>query len=347
MSSGSEEKTLPPTARKLRQARRRGEFARSREIVTAMVTLTAFAMLFLSAPVLMDRFADAIRATALLEDLPFADALGQLTSRLAWVGVEVLVPFAVLLAGTATLTGIISNGGLVFSMHPILPKLERLDPAKGFGRLFKLRSLVELLKSGLKLSAVLVTFMLLIRNALNTLVQQPACGLPCLPNAVRAIFLPLVVACCGIFLVLGLFDLGVQRWLFRREMRMTRSEHKRDHKDSEGNPQLMAERRKEQREVGRLGAKTGIRHATFVIRSAETALAFRYITPEVTVPILVARMSGDQARLMLAEARRLDLPIVFDEQAMNALLGRVQLGKMVPQATFPFIIQCMRTAGIV
>ena len=330
--SGSEAKTLPATP--------------SKEIVTAMVTLTAFITLFLSAPILFDRFADALRMAALLEDQPLAAALRTLAPRLAWISLEGLGPLLVLLAAVAALTGVVSNGGLVFAAHPILPKLERLDPIKGLGRLFKLRNLVELLKNLLKLAVVLTTCALLVWDALNALMQQPACGMQCVPGVLRAVFLPLLIACCGIFLILGLLDIGVQQWLFRREMRMTRSEHKRERKDAEGDPLLQAQRRKERRDAGRQGTPTGLRHATFVIRSAEAALAFRYAKPDATVPVLVARAGSGNAHLMAAEARRLGVPVVFDPQAVDAVSGRVQIGKMIPQAAFPVVIQCMRTAGV-
>lgn len=346
MSGSSEEKALPPTPRKLRQARHRGEVARSKELVTAVVTMTAFGTLAFTVPRAFERFDDALRAAAALEDQPFGAALRLLLPRLAWTGLEVLGPLLVLVVGMAALTGVASNGGLVFAAGQVAPKFERLDPVKGFGRLFKLRSLVELAKSGLKLAVVGGVCALMLRDALGALVQQPACGLACLPGIVRDALLPLLAGCCGVFLALGLLDVALQRWLFRRDMRMTRSEHKRDRKDSEGNPELLAQRKKERREDAQLGARTGIKHATFVIQSRDAALAFRYVRGDTNVPVLVARASQEGAPQLAAEARRRGLPVVFDPEAAAAIAGTVQVGRMIPRAAFAPAIKCMKEAGV-
>jgi len=345
--SDSEEKVLPPTPRKLRQARQRGEIARSKEIVTAVVTLTAFGTLFLSVPALFDRFGEILRTTAALEDRPLAEAFQLLMPRLGWAGLEVLGPLLVLMAGLAVLTGIVSNGGLVFAADPVMPRFDRLNPVEGFRRLFKLRSLVELGKSLLKLAVVMGICTLLLREALNALMQQPACGMACLPGVIRAVSLPLVADCCGAFLVLGLLDIAVQRWLFRRDMRMTRSEHKRDRKNEQGSPEMLARRRKEQQEDAKLGARTGLRNATFVIQSRDAALAFRYVKGDINVPILVARAGEDSARQLVAEATRKSIPVVFDPEAVVAIAGRVQIGKMIPRVAFAPVIGCMRVAGLI
>lgn len=346
MSGGSEERTLPPTARKLRQARRRGEVARSRELVTAVVTLAAAGALAWTGPRAFEQFGDAVGAAASLEGEPFGAALRLLLPRLAWAGLEALGPLLVLVVGAALLAGTVSNGGLVFATSQVAPKFERLDPVKGFGRLFKLRSLLELAKSALKLAVVLGVCAVLLRAAVGALVQVPACGLGCLPGVLRGALLPLLAGCCGAFLLLGLLDVGLQRWLFRRDQRMTPSEHKRDRRDSEGNPELLARRKRERQEEAQLGARTGVRQATFVVRSREVALALRYVRGETNVPILVARAGADRAPGLAAEARRRGVPVVFDPEATAAIAGAAQVGRMIPRAVFVHAIKCMKEAGV-
>ena len=345
MSGGSEERNLQPTPRKLRQARRRGEIARSKELVTAVTTAAAFGTLALTLPRAFDRFADTLRTTAALEGEPFIVALRLLAPRVAWAGLEVLGPLLVLVVGAALLAGIVGNGGLVFAAGQVAPKLERLDPVKGLGRLFKLRSLVELLKSAVKLAVVLGVSAIMLRQAVGALVQQPACGLACLPGILREALLPLLGGCCGAFFLLGLFDVALQRWLFRRDQRMTRSEQKRDRKDSEGNPELQARRKRERQQDAQLGARTGMRHATFVVRSRSEALAFRYVRGDTNVPVLVARAKVQGAPEFAAEARRRGLPVVFDQEAAAAA-STVQVGRMIPRTAFAPLIRCMREAGV-
>lgn len=346
MSSG-EEKSLPPTLRKLRQARQRGELARSKELVTAVVTVATLACLFMSVPKLSSSFSDALRAAAALEGQSFTAALGTLGPRLAWAAAEFLVPLLALVVAAAVVTGAISNGGLVFAMDQIMPKLERLDPLKGFGRLFKLRNLIELGKSTLKLAVVMAACSLLLRDTVNALVQQPACGLPCVPGLVRSMLQPLLVSCCSIFLFLGLLDLALQRWLFKRELRMTRTEHKRDRKDADGDPELSSRRRKERSEDAQVGVPTGIKNATFVIQSRDTVLAFRYVRGRTGVPVLVARAGLEGSGPLASEARRRGIPVVFDPEAVLLLAKVVQIGKLSPRTAFGPLVRVMRQAGLI
>ena len=223
--------------------------------------------------------------------------------------------------------------------------MERLDPIAGFGRLFSLRNLTDLIKSVLKVILIGSVAGATIAFSLQDLVEQPSCGLLCAAPTLRGLLRPLLVAACGFFVVLGAFDIGLQRWLFAREMRMTKTEQKRERKEINGDPLIKSQHRQEQRAAARLAVRTGLRNATFVVRSADLVLAFRYTAPDALVPVLVARAMADGAPVMLDEARAARLPIVLDVEAARALAS-LKVGQMVGKASFTLVIGCMRQAGI-
>jgi type III secretion protein U len=208
-----------------------------------------------------------------------------------------------------------------------------------------LKGLVDLVKILLKLILVLGVCVVLIRSTLQALVQQPTCGLGCVPAVLHGLLTPLILACCGFFLLVGLLDIGIQRWLFRRDMRMTRTEQKRERKDTDGNPLIKRAHRREQRAMQK-AVRTGLRNATFLIRGPEIAVAMRYAKPDAEVPALVAKASGPAAEMMIEEARALGLPSVLDAETAAALLSRLQVGRPVTQDLFPPVILCMRRAGL-
>ena len=220
--------------------------------------------------------ASPLIAVAALEGQPFPVALSLLGPRLAWAGGEILGPFLLTVIVAAVLSGVASTGGLVLSGDTVMLKLERIDHVKGFARLFNLRSVVELAKSLVKLAIVCAAAALVMRDALPALVELPGCGVTCAGGVMRALLRPFLLGCSGVFLLLAFPDVRVQRWLFRRDQRMTRSEHKRDNRDAEGDPDVRQRRRKERDEDAQLGIRTGMRHATFVIQGRTIALAFRY-----------------------------------------------------------------------
>jgi type III secretion protein U len=339
----SEEKTLPPSAKKLREARKKGQIAHSKEAITAAVTATAFGYLLFRFRPLFDQLSDGLLVVPGLYDRPFASAVTILLGRLGTDVALAVAPLVGLLVVVAILSNIVVNGGILFAIDPILPKAERLNPVAGIKRMFGMKNLIELVKSIFKASAVGILTYVIITGALQTLVEIPVCGLRCAAPVLGKLLLPLLLTSAGLFLLLGGLDIGLQRWLFRREMRMTKSEQKRERKESDGDPMIKRWRVQDRRSSGQ---KTGLRNATFLIRSADIVLAMRYAPPDALVPTLVARGTGDGALLILDEARTLNLPVVFDAAAVALVAPRLKVGRMITQDMFQPMIGCMHEAGV-
>jgi flagellar biosynthesis protein FlhB len=157
-----------------------------------------------------------------------------------------------------------------------------------------------------------------------------------------ALLTPLLLTSAGLLLLLGGLDIGLQHWLFRREVRMTKSEQKRERKESLGDPTIKRWRRQDQRAHA---AKTGLRNATFLIRSADTVLAMRYAAPDAMVPILVARGTLDGATALLEHAKTLNLPVVFDAATVAMIGQRLKVGRMIAPDMFRPLISCMHGRG--
>ena len=339
----SEEKSLPPSAKKLREARKKGQIAHSKEAITALVTGTAFGYLLIRFPALFRQLSDGLLAVPGLYDQPFSVASATLMGR---VGVDValaVVPLIGLLAAVAVLGNIVVNSGIVVAIDPILPKMERLDPVAGLKRMFETKSFVELVKAIFKVAMLGIVTYVIISDAVQSLVEVPVCGLRCAAPIFGTLLTPLLLTSAGLLLLLGGLDIGLQRWLFRREMRMTKSEQKRERKEIQGDPTIRQWRRQDQR--GR-AAKTGLRNATFLIRSPDTVLAMRYAAPDAMVPILVARGTQDGASALLDQAKALNLPVVFDAAAVTMIGRRLKVGRMIAPDMFEPLISCMHEAGV-
>ena len=343
---GSEEKSLPPSAKKLRDARKKGQVASGRDFVAAAGSAAALGYVALRGPALLDSARALMGDAAGLAVQPWQEALPALLSRIIWIAAGFVLPLLCLVLACVLAAALVANGGFLVSAEPLAPKIERIDPVAGLGRIFALRNMVDALKTLVKFAVVGITAAILLRSALRPLAELPACGLGCVPALTRALFGPLLVAAVLLFLVLGGLDLGLQRFLFRREMRMTRSEQKRERKEAEGNPLIKSAHRQEQRAAMRSHVRTGVRNATFVIRGERLALALRYAPPDVLVPVLVARASGESAAALVEEASRADLPSVLDPEVATLLSTRMQVGGLLPRELFTPVIACMREAGV-
>jgi type III secretion protein U len=339
----SEEKALPPSEKKLQDARKKGQVPQHKEMVTAAVTVASFSYLMLRAPGLAVSFQARLAALPDTYDLPFTTAVGTVAGRLSVEAIAALLPLIGLIVIVAVATNLVINAGPVFSLDPITPKPEHINPIKGFERMFSLRNLLELVKSVFKLAVVTLLVFQLIEGALQVLVEIPACGLSCGMSVLGALLKRLFLVMAGLFLVLGALDIGIQKWLFMRDQRMTQTEQKRERKDTQGDPEIKKQQRRE-RQVG--GAKTGLSNATFAIRSASAVLAMRYTTSDAPVPVLVARGTEDGVNPLLAELRSLGVPVVFDSAAVDRILPRLKVGEPISNELFQPVIECMRAAGV-
>jgi type III secretion protein U len=343
VSDSSEEKTLPASDKKLREARAKGQVPQGKEMVTAAVTAASFGYLVLRAPDLVVSFEAGLASLPNNYDLPFTTAIGTVARRLSVEAFAAVLPLIGLVVIVVMVTNLVINGGLVVSLDPISPDADHINPVAGFKRMFTLRNVLELLKSIFKLAVVIFLVFRLIEGALQASVEIPACGLSCGFSALGALLKRLLMIMAGLFLVLGALDIGIQKWLFMRDQRMTLTEQKRERKDSDGDPEIKKRHRRD-RQVG--GPKTGLSNANFAIRSTTVVLAMRYTTSDAPVPVLVARAVESGVDPLLVELRLLGVPIVFDSAAVGSISPELKVGDVISKEMFQPVIECMRAAGV-
>ena len=176
----------------------------------------------------------------------------------------------------------------------------------------------------------------LVLFGLETLVKGPVCGPECIAFSFGSMVKPLFIAFALIFLLFALFDVGLQRWLFLRDQRMTKTEFKRERKDMEGDPMLRQERMRQRREFADGSTMPiGIKNATVLIADGQSSVVgLRYVKGETPVPALVCKGRNDRAIQLVATARQLYLPVVEEPELTKALLKNGNLGEFVDQAYF-------------
>jgi type III secretion protein U len=346
MADGSsEEKQHPASAKKLRDARRRGEVPQSRDLM-AGVTLTATVLyLFLAWPALHRRLFALVDAVAEQSGSPEHGAL-PIAERAGEALLAFLLPLVVATIGVIIFAGATATLGVVFAPERIQPRFERLDPASGFRRLMSMRSLLEFGKSLAKIILILSTFAVVLRSFLPRLFMEPPCGAACLGPSLLAVLRPLAVAAALLLLVIGVTDMILQRRLFLRDQRMTTSERKREYKDMEGDPHLQQERRRLRREMAE-GGPAGLAHASFIISDGQRIVALRFNREDSPVPVIVARTVGEGATKLYAEAQALGLPVVRDDSLIEALSAGPGVGERIAPALFTPVAGHLVQLGLV
>ncbi|MEM8948500.1 MAG: EscU/YscU/HrcU family type III secretion system export apparatus switch protein [Pseudomonadota bacterium] len=332
----SEEKSLPASEKKLRDSRKKGQVSQSNDMVIGMGTVAILAYVWLAWESIQTNLATLLILPTDTYDMPFMQAVDRIWRQSFELSVLIVMPLIVIIILVSILTNVAVMRGFIFSTEPIKPKGEKINPVSGFKRIFSLKNFVELVKSLLKTVLLSAAAIVLVLFGLETLVKGPVCGTECIAYAFSSLVKPLFIAFALIFLLFAMLDVGVQRWLFLRDMRMTKTEFKRERKDLEGDPMLRQERMRQRREYADgTTMPIGIKNATVLIADGQTSVVgLRYIKGETPVPALVCKGRNDRAVQLVAMARQLYLPVVDEPELTQALLKNGNLGEFVDQVYF-------------
>ncbi|MEL6477494.1 MAG: EscU/YscU/HrcU family type III secretion system export apparatus switch protein [Pseudomonadota bacterium] len=339
----SEEKSYDASPQKLRKAREKGQLWQSRDVVTTLATIAAVGYLWMVIDGAGDALTGVFDAAFRSLDLSFDQALPSVVSA-GWDAVlDIVLPMIGMVVAIVVIAKVAISGGLVFATEPIVPKFDKIDPVSGFKRLFGAQGFVNFFLSGLKLIALVLALAIVLPFALEPMILSAGAGLDGTLSTFDAVLTRLIVVMMAIMIVIAIADLLIQRHMFLREMMMTRTEMKQEHKDQDGDPQIRSRRRQLARRA--LEKPSGLRLATFIITDgSDLAIALRYVDGETAVPIVVARAKGDSVRTLLTrapdEAKQFDHPIA-------GRLTKVEPGDYVPPDQVAELAKCMRSAGVV
>ncbi|TLX56885.1 translocation protein in type III secretion system, RhcU [Stutzerimonas nosocomialis] len=349
MAEPSEEKSQPASQKKLRDARQKGQVAKSQDMVSAMSLLGCTLCLVVLVPRAEAQLRELIDLAALIYVEPFATVWPRLLDSAQQLVLALTLPLFAVTLGTSVLTNVITMGGALFSVEPVKPDFQRINPADGLKRIFSMRNLVEFLKGLFKVVALASAFYVVGRLALQALLSSSACGAGCIEATFHALLTPLVVTVILAFLLVGGLDILMQRWLFGRDMRMTRSEHKRERKDVEGDPLIKRERNRLRQQMQALGtARVGVAQATLMVAGADGWLVgLRYVRGETPVPVVVCRAEGEQARALLAEASALGIAQALNPDLAARIARQARPGDPVPDTTFQEVADLLVAARLI
>ena len=337
------EKTEQPTAKRLRDARERGQVARSRELGSAAVMIVGSGALLLGGGSLAGGFGRLLRGglsvdRALLSD-PSAMARGL---GAATVGaLTTLLPFfaAVIAAAVIAPLGL---GGWVFSGEALVPDFSRLNPATGLGRVFGLTGLSELVKALLKLvvvGAVAVWAGWWLARDAAALGAMPV--VPGLGRAAHLLALAMLLMSAGLVVVAAV-DAPLQWWLVRRQLRMTREEIREELKETDGRPEVKARLRELQRRLSKRRMMEAVPTADVVVTNpTHYAVALKYEALRMKAPRVVAKGRDLVAVEIRRRAEEARVPLFEAPALARVLYGSTDVGREIPPGLYLAVAQVL------
>jgi flagellar biosynthetic protein FlhB len=343
MSEGQEQnRTEEATPFKLQKAREKGMVARGMDLgfVAGLIGFAAFATM--AGAQLIVLLTGTMRR-ALTSGIGAANdpqAAASLGGRLLWPLLTPIALFGVTLLAVVLLIEIVQLRGLSFSAFPLKPDFTRLNPAKGFKRIFSMRALKEAIKAFLKTAVYTTVAFMVIRSAVdeNAIRITDAASLTRVLHAegIRLLLIFIVVA--AIFAVI---DQVLARGEFRKQMRMSRRDVTRESKEREGDPrqkskrkQLHAEFVKQSKGLGNLPGSD-----LMIVNPRHFAVALSYRPGEMEAPRVTAKAADRQALQLKAAARQHGIPIFEVPALARAIFRETEMGQTIAPTQYHAVAQ--------
>jgi flagellar biosynthesis protein FlhB len=337
------EKTEPASARRLEQAREEGQVPQSRELMAFLVMASSAGGLWALSGWFVHRGENVMRMGLMLDRQDAFDthAIGANLLAMGSEALTTLAPFFLATIVAALLTPFLL-GGFVFSPKVLTLKFDRLDPLKGVKRMFSWQSIAEMVKGILKamlLGGIVFWVVLNERDNLFALLGQPLEA--ALPSFGRMLIYAFIGFVAGLA-VIALIDVPFQLWRYYAGLRMTREELRQEMKELEGDPQLKARIRSQQREVARRRMMSEVPKADVVVTNpTHFAVALKYDSTKMGAPQVVAKGMNLVAQKIRELADENKVPVVELPPLARALHRHVEVGAAVPAALYTAVAEVM------
>ncbi|MBB3293793.1 type III secretion protein U [Mitsuaria sp. BK045] len=338
----SGEKTEEPTKKKLDDARKKGQSPKSQDVNAALGLVGLLIVLIVMAESTLDQLSGLI-VRALREGVVAKsnEELLALTVDITRSGFLATLPFVAVSVALGVIASF-AQVGFNLSFEPLNLQFDKLNPAEGVKKLFSVRSIIDFLKMVAKAIALGAVLWVMIRGLVPLLVGAAyfdAVGVGVL--GWKAL-IKLISAGCLVFIIVGPVDFGLQLWLFKRDQKMSKDEIKREHKESEGDPQLKGKRKEIAHEMATSPPEQRVPGSTVVVTNpTHYAVALRYEPGETPLPVIVAKGMDAEALRIRAIAEKSGVPIVGNPPLARAL-HKLPVDDAIPEELFEAVAAVLR-----
>lgn len=337
------EKVLPASPQKKRRAREEGNIAKSQDLNSAAALAAALVAMWLLGTHMFTGMAAATRyyLGALLEHGPHRMPLQSLALRAVSDVALCVVPFMLVML-TAGLAINLAQVGFLFTAKPLIPKLDRLNFISGFRKFFTLRTLVELVKSLMKLAVVGALVVMAIRARMDEFPLLMELSPGALVYAVAGMIFSMWWRIVLAMIVIGVLDYGFQWWQREQDLRMTRQEASEELKELEGDPQIKRRIRQLQRQIAMQRMMAEVPKADVIITNpTQYAVALRYDMATMSAPVLVAKGARLLAQRIRDIAAENDVPIVQKPELAQTIYRTLDIGQRIPENLFHAVAEVL------
>lgn len=341
------EKTEPATQKKLDDARKEGQVAKSKEIVNAAFLVGVFYMLQFTIGTIGEGLIDTFNENYSI--IPnYANRESMTISTATKVFENAMWDILLICAPILLVTVFIAFFGDFVQVRwrptakPITPKFNRISPVSGFKRIFSVQSLINLLKSMAIVAICLYIIYGEIVDNFNGIVNVYEISLEAALVFAGEMVFGVATKISLLYLIIGVIDLIYQRRKFNEDMKMTKQEVKDEFKNTEGDPTIKQQQRRRMREASQRRMMQKLPEADVVITNpTHFAVAIKYDLSIADAPVVLAKGEDYLAMKIKEIARENDVEIVENKPLARALYASVDVGEKIPQELYQAVAEVL------
>ncbi|MCK8496181.1 MULTISPECIES: type III secretion system export apparatus subunit SctU [Myxococcus] len=342
MSDDSGDKTEEPSQKKLDDSRKKGQVWKSKDLSGVAVLVVGLS----AVKATWDNLEKELSSLFLFsfDHMARGGDLSDATGQLLYLGVRalLLVTLPVLLGG-AVIGGLMEflQVGSLFTMDPLMPKLDKLNPLAGLKNMFSKKSLVELLKNLIKISVTAYVVYGVVRDAMPMVLETVRQDTHTIMVIMGELVTRVAARVALLFVIFAIFDVWWQRKSFMKDMMMSKDDVKKEYKESEGDPHHKAKRKEFHQEIMEGQQMEAVRDADVIVTNPDhVAVALKYDREKDGAPRVLAKGVDHKAERIKGIAREQEVPTLRNVPLAHALL-RVEVGHEVPEELYDAVAEVL------
>jgi flagellar biosynthetic protein FlhB len=334
-------KTEPATPRRRQEARNSGQVAKSQDLAAAALLVGSLLLLRLLGPDMWRRMLGVFRAALSSDGAADEGQLIPLAGASAIEMFKMLAPFMALVSLLAVLV-LYAQVGLLWTLKPLTPKLNKLNPITGLGRIFSARSVVMLFINVGKLLLVAAVVYVTMRGMADRIIYALTMDHVAIFGLAAHLTFRMGIALAVLLLLLAVIDYAYQRYRHEKDLRMTKQEVKDELRNMEGDPVVKSRRRQVQMQLAMQRLRSMVPQADVVVTNpTHVAVVLRYDAESMAAPKMTAKGADRVAIRIRQIAAAAGVPILERPPLARAMFESIEVGQEIPERFYQAVAEIL------
>jgi len=339
------EKTEKATPKKLKDARKKGQIAKAQDVpaaltfvVSIMGTLSMIGYIYQNITSFMLLMFQAAQSSG--------GEIDQKAPSYFLLALRVILNTSLPIMGIVCFVGVLVSflvNGPMFSLEAMKFDLKKLNPVDGIKNKFKLKVLIDLIKSIAKITGAAIIIYMVVMSSLPNIIATAMIPIMGAASVVHDFLFTAALRVGIFFLIVAMFDLAFQRKNFAKEMKMEKFEIKQEYKDTEGDPMIKGRRKEIFREIAYQDGPRAARRARAIITNpTHIAVALKYSPPEEVAPIILTMGAGYIAEQIIKIGVDNNIPIMRNVDLARELYSKGKISDYIPEDTYEAVAEILK-----